>query len=123
VKSALHRARVTLAKQYHTPERNDREGLRVDAATQTLLERYLHAWEIADVDGLVALMQEGATFTMPPSPSWYRGRDAIRAVLSAQAFAAAALHYTEKLQLRLALSWWDDRAWSRRHPALGGSVL
>ena len=34
------------------------ERLEVDAATQTLLERYLLAWEIEDVPGLVALMKE-----------------------------------------------------------------
>ncbi len=90
VKSALHRARVTLAKQYHTHEREKGEGLGADAATQALLERYLHAWETEDVNGLVALMKEDATFTMPPSPSWYRGREAIREVLTAQAFAPLA---------------------------------
>jgi len=57
----------------------------VDAATQALLERYLRAWETQDVAGLVALMKEDATFTMPPSPSWYRGREAIHVVLTVQA--------------------------------------
>ncbi len=90
VNSALHRARVTLAKQYHADEQERGEVLRVDAATQALLERYLRAWETQDVAGLVTLMKEDATFTMPPSPSWYRGREAIRAVLIAQAFAPLA---------------------------------
>ena len=90
VNSALHRARVTLAKQYHTHDQERGEGLRANAATQALLERYLHAWDTEDVDGLVALMKEDATFTMPPSPSWYRGREAIRAVLTVQAFAPLA---------------------------------
>jgi RNA polymerase sigma-70 factor (ECF subfamily) len=69
VNSALHRARVTLAKQYHVDERERAESLRADAAMQSL---------------------EDATFTMPPSPSWYRGRGAIRAVLTTQAFAPLA---------------------------------
>lgn len=90
VTSALHRARVTMAKQYHTDERERGESLAVDAATQALLERYLHAWETEDVDELVALMKEDATFTMPPSPSWYRGRAAISTVLTTQAFAPLA---------------------------------
>ncbi len=90
VNSALHRARVTLAKQYHADKQERGEVLRVDAATQALLERYLDAWETEDVDGLVALMKEDATFTMPPSPSWYRGREAIRVVLTVQAFAPEA---------------------------------
>lgn len=78
VKSALHRARVTLAKRYHVDEQERGEDLSADAATQALLERYLRAWDTRDVDGLVALMKEDATFTMPPSPSWYQGREAIR---------------------------------------------
>ncbi len=90
VNSALHRARVTMAKQYHTHERERGEDLETDAATQALLERYLHAWETEDVAGLVALMKEDATFTMPPSPSWYLGREAIRTVLTTQAFAPLA---------------------------------
>src|SRR6266446_773906 len=53
VNSALHRARVTMAKQYHTDDRERGERLEVDAATQTLLERYLLAWETEDVAGLV----------------------------------------------------------------------
>jgi RNA polymerase sigma-70 factor, ECF subfamily len=90
VNSALHRARVTMAKQYHTHERERGEGLEADAATQALLARYLHAWETEDVAGLVALIKEDATFTMPPSPSWYLGREAIRTVLTTQAFAPLA---------------------------------
>jgi RNA polymerase sigma-70 factor, ECF subfamily len=90
VNSALYRARVTLAKQYHADERERGEVLRADAGTQALLERYLRAWETQDVDGLVALMKEDATFTMPPSPSWYRGREAVRVLLTAQAFAPLA---------------------------------
>jgi RNA polymerase sigma-70 factor (ECF subfamily) len=90
VNSALHRARVTMKKQYHADDRERAEGLEADAATQALLERYLHAWDTEDVDGLVALMKEDATFTMPPSPSWYLGREAIRTILTTQAFAPLA---------------------------------
>ena len=90
VNSALHRARATMAKQYHSDEQERGKGLAVDARTQALLERYLHAWDSKDVDGLVALMKEDAPFTMPPSPSWYRGRAAIRTLLSTQALAPLA---------------------------------
>lgn len=90
VNSALHRARVTMAKQYHTHDREREDRPEADAATQALLERYLQAWETEDVDGLVALMKEDATFTMPPSPSWYLGREAIRTLLTTQAFAPLA---------------------------------
>lgn len=87
VKSALHRARVRLSKQYDVDEQKRAESLRLDAATQALLKRYLRAWEEQDIAGLVALMKEDATFTMPPSPSWYRGREAIRVQISAHGLA------------------------------------
>jgi RNA polymerase sigma-70 factor, ECF subfamily len=79
-----------MKKQYHADDREKAKELEADAATQTLLERYLHAWDAEDVDGRVAFMKEDATFTMPPSPSWYLGREAIRTVLTTQAFAPLA---------------------------------
>lgn len=87
VKSALHRARVRLSKHYHVDEQERGECLSADAATQALLECYLRAWETRDVAGLVALMREEATFTMPPSPSWYRGREAIRIQIATHGLA------------------------------------
>jgi RNA polymerase sigma-70 factor (ECF subfamily) len=92
VNSALHRVRVTMEKQYHSNDRERSEKLEVDAATQVLLERYLHAWESEDVDGLVVLMKEDATFTMPPSPSWYQGREAIRTQIITHGLAPELQH-------------------------------
>jgi RNA polymerase sigma-70 factor (ECF subfamily) len=85
--SALHRARVTLTKHYHGREPESVAKSRVDIQTQRLLERYVQAWETADVARLVALLKEDATFTMPPSPSWYRGRAAIGAFVAVTVFA------------------------------------
>jgi len=86
VKSALHRARVTLEKHYPSSQREMAQVHRADAATNALLARYLQAWETDDVDGLVALLKEDATLSMPPVPSWYRGREAIRSILLAVLF-------------------------------------
>ena len=47
-----------------------------------MLERYIQAWESADINGIVALLREDATFVMPPSPSWFRGQSDIRTLLS-----------------------------------------
>ncbi len=93
VKSALHRARVTLSKQDFADEQKREARVSADAATQALLARYLQAWETEDIEGLVALMKEDATFSMPPSPSWYRGQEAIRVVLITQAFAPMAQNH------------------------------
>ena len=86
VNSALHRARVTLEKNYHSEQREMEQARRADEATNILLTRYLQAWETDDVDGLVALLKEDATLSMPPIPSWYQGREAIRAMLLAVLF-------------------------------------
>jgi RNA polymerase sigma-70 factor (ECF subfamily) len=86
VNSALHRARVTLEKNYPDSQREVARAYRPDAATSTLLTRYLQAWETDDVDGLIALLKEDATLSMPPVPSWYQGREAIRTILLAVLF-------------------------------------
>jgi len=86
VNSALHCARVTLEKNYRTDKQEMARVRRSDAATNALLSRYLRAWETDDVDGLVALLKEDATLSMPPVPSWYQGRAAIRAMLLAIVF-------------------------------------
>jgi RNA polymerase sigma-70 factor (ECF subfamily) len=77
VNSALQRARATLEKRFPTgrpisqPAPDDRQ--------RALLERYVRAWEGADLDGFVALLREDAVLSMPPWRQWYRGPEAIRA--------------------------------------------
>ncbi len=61
-----------------------------DAATNVLLSRYVHAWETDDIAGLVALLKEDAILSMPPIPSWYQGREAIRTILLATVFQSGA---------------------------------
>ncbi len=87
VASALHRARSTMLKQYpkRGPER--RGGLPPDPRTRELLDRYMRAWQAADVDGLVSLLKADAVFSMPPSASWYRGSIAIGEFVSTAVFA------------------------------------
>jgi RNA polymerase sigma-70 factor (ECF subfamily) len=87
VNSALHRARATLARQGHGRQPESAAGPAADERTQRLLQRYVRAWETADVAGLVALLKEDAAFSMPPSPSWYRGPAAIAAFVAATVFA------------------------------------
>ena len=76
VNSALQRARETLAKRY--PDGRPPVALLPDPAQRELLGRYLQAWEGLDLDSFVSLLKEDATYTMPPLPQWYAGRDAIR---------------------------------------------
>ena len=89
VNSALHRARATLTRLYHG---QGREVVRAtyDSRTRDLLDRYMRAWEAADVDALVGLIKEDAVFAMPPMPTWFHGREAIRLVLLSVPFAGDA---------------------------------
>ena len=83
VNSMLYRARSTLAEHYTSPGKSPIRAAQADSSALALLDRYVHAWETADIDALVSLLKEDATFPMPPSPSWYYGREAIRAFIAA----------------------------------------
>jgi RNA polymerase sigma-70 factor (ECF subfamily) len=64
VNSALQRARGTIDQRL--PETAQTAA---DPAERELLNRYVAAFEHADMDGLVALLSEDATLRMPPQPS------------------------------------------------------
>lgn len=87
VNSALHRARVTLAKHYHGHIQEHPAKVETDEQTQKLLNQYVEAWQTADIAGLVALLKKDAILTMPPSPSWYRGKNAIGIFAARTVFA------------------------------------
>jgi RNA polymerase sigma-70 factor (ECF subfamily) len=87
VNSALHRARATLTQRYHGRKPEGPVNSPTDERTQWLLDQFVEAWETANVEGLVALLKEDAALAMPPSPSWYQGREAIRLFVSATVFA------------------------------------
>jgi RNA polymerase sigma-70 factor (ECF subfamily) len=76
VNSALQRARATIEKDVHG--RPPAQESAPSDEQRAILERYVQAWERADVDGFAALLSEEAVLSMPPWQDWYRGRDAIR---------------------------------------------
>jgi RNA polymerase sigma-70 factor (ECF subfamily) len=75
----LQRARTTLAKGF--PAGRPCGNPAPDDRQRALLERYVQAWENADLDGFAALLKEDAILSMPPWPQWYLGRKAIQAFL------------------------------------------
>jgi RNA polymerase sigma-70 factor (ECF subfamily) len=87
VNSALHRARKTLRQNYQQSNKEIVIDRGTDQSTQMALDRYVQAWETADIYTLVSLLKEDATFVMPPSPSWYQGYEAIQAFLSETLFS------------------------------------
>jgi RNA polymerase sigma-70 factor (ECF subfamily) len=80
VNSAHQRARATLAQRFPNGQPSAQPA--PDDRQRALLDRYLQAWEGADLDGFVALLRDDAVLNMPPWPQWYRGREAIRAVFA-----------------------------------------
>jgi RNA polymerase sigma-70 factor (ECF subfamily) len=84
VSSALHRARTTLSKHYLI--RNTAVPA-LSANSRSLLERYVRAWEEADIAGLVSLLKEDAAYAMPPSSAWFKGKEAIAAFFGSHIFA------------------------------------
>ena len=69
VNSALQRARATLATaDVGTPDE-------LDDATRALLDRYVSAFEVYDIDRLTELLHEDAVQSMPPYSMWLQGRD------------------------------------------------
>lgn len=73
VNSALQRARGTI--EQHLPETTRPAA---GPAERELLDRYVAAFEHADMDGLVALLREDAMLRMPPQPSLRGGLEIAR---------------------------------------------
>jgi len=100
VKSALHRARATLARHHPLLNRENMTAPFADEELREQLDLYVRAWESADVEGLVALLREDSTFSMPPIPSWYRGRENIGALVRKTIFSGQASGHWRLLPTR-----------------------
>ena len=87
VDSTLARARRTLEE--HLPKRSQQAALRVlgDKRLNEIVERYMDAWARGDAQALAAMLAEEATISMPPSSSWYEGRDAVERFLASRPMA------------------------------------
>jgi RNA polymerase sigma-70 factor (ECF subfamily) len=82
---ALRRARKAVAERL--PDQSQQATLRAlgDNGLREVVERYVDAWERGDVDAILAMLAEDATFAMPPLRAWYRGHDAIAVFLTGSA--------------------------------------
>jgi RNA polymerase sigma-70 factor (ECF subfamily) len=84
VDSALQRAHKAVDERL--PERSQQAvlGSLDDARLREIVEGFVDAWERADVDAVVAMLASDAAMTMPPLPTWYRGREAISTFLQGE---------------------------------------
>lgn len=69
VNSALQRARASLRSSYSPMGQSSAIAITGRSSLRNLLDRYVRAWEAADVASLVALMREDAVLRMPPQPT------------------------------------------------------
>jgi RNA polymerase sigma-70 factor, ECF subfamily len=82
VNSALQRARKAVEER--VPERSQQATARMlgDDRLRGIVTEYVEAWERGDVEGVVQMLAEDATFAMPPLASWFGGRAEIERFLS-----------------------------------------
>jgi RNA polymerase sigma-70 factor (ECF subfamily) len=85
VNSALQRARGTLDGL--APPPRERAPLPRSARERELVAQFADAFEVGDLDAVLALLTDDAWVTMPPEPFEYQGRDAIATFLG-HAFAS-----------------------------------
>jgi RNA polymerase sigma-70 factor, ECF subfamily len=110
VNSALQRAR--LAVDERLPEQSQQATLRSlgDDRIQDLVQRYMDAMQRGDVDTVVAMLAEDATWSMPPLTIWFRGHEEIARFLADYAFSVRWRHVPTRVngQPTAACYAWDD---------------
>ena len=86
--SALQRGRAKLEREL--PARSQQETLRAlgDEHSRELVARFVDAWNRADVAAIAAMLSEDASFSMPPLPTWFRGKEDIGGFIVARLQAA-----------------------------------
>lgn len=60
-----------------------------DPAVKSLVDRYVRAWERADISEFVATVSDDVRFSMPPLPTWYAGSASVAAFVEAAIFGPA----------------------------------
>jgi RNA polymerase sigma-70 factor (ECF subfamily) len=77
VNSALQRARKTVEER--VPEQSQQETLRAlgDGGVREVVQNYMDAMQRGDVDAVVSMLAEDASWSMPPLAAWFRGREAL----------------------------------------------
>jgi RNA polymerase sigma-70 factor (TIGR02960 family) len=84
VTSMLFRARQAARPRDETPM------LAIaDAGVRELLDRYVDAWRLTDINAFVQLVADDIRLSMPPLTAWFDGRPAVTAFVDNAIFASA----------------------------------
>ena len=84
VNSALQRARRALDEE--GPVSPDVVVAETEDGEALVLERFMEAWDNADMASLARVLSEDAEMTMPPEPLWFAGRGPIVTWFATSAF-------------------------------------
>src|SRR5436309_2955414 len=112
VNSALQRARKTVEERL--PEQSQQATLRAlgDDGLRDVVDGYVEAWQRGDVEAVVSMLTEDASFTMPPLRTWFHGLDEIGIFLAGGPLSALwrwrPLLVRANGQPALAFYSWDD---------------
>ncbi len=92
VNSALQRAREALVARRPAASQQATLAQLGDEAQRELVRRYAVAMQAHDLEEILSLVTEDATWSMPPLANWYRGHDAIAGFLGVGPFTREWRH-------------------------------
>jgi RNA polymerase sigma-70 factor (ECF subfamily) len=112
VNSALQRARKVVDERL--PEQSQQATLRAlgDERLGEIVGGYMEALEQGDVEAMVSMLSEDASWSMPPMPLWYQGHEAIAGFLRAGPSKVRWRHLPTRANGQLAVgcyAWDEDR--------------
>jgi RNA polymerase sigma-70 factor, ECF subfamily len=112
VNSSLQRARKAVEERM--PPMSQQATLRAlgDERMRAVVEGYMDALDRGDVDAVLAMLTEDATWSMPPLPEWYAGHEAITGFLEHGPMRQRWRHLATHANGQLAVGCyiWDDDA-------------
>ncbi|MBA2516585.1 MAG: sigma-70 family RNA polymerase sigma factor [Solirubrobacterales bacterium] len=111
--SLLQRARATVDARL--PDESQQATLRSlgDERLSEIVEGYMEALEQGDTEALIAMLTEDAAWSMPPTPTWYRGHESLRVFLHDGPFTVRWRHVSVRANGQPAVGcfrWNEERA-------------
>jgi RNA polymerase sigma-70 factor, ECF subfamily len=112
VTSSLQRARANLARRLPAVSQQVELSSLGDVAARQLAARYAAAIEAGDLGALLTLLTEDVSWSMPPLPTWYRGKRDVARFLVRLVFPEHWAHLTTSANGQLAIAGYlrdDDK--------------